>query len=95
MEQNQEWSALRIDKGRVKQGSPLVYEFEYKGQKKITEVKASCGCTAVSENGNKIRATLNTSLSHHLNEQQYNKGITVYFSDGTTQELRLIATVTK
>lgn len=92
---SQEWSALRIDKGRVKVGTPLIYEFEYKGEKKITEVQASCGCTAVSENGNKIRATLNTSISHHLEEQVYNKAITVYFADGSTQELRLLATVTK
>ncbi len=92
---SQEWSDLRIDKGRVKAGTPLIYEFEYKGEKKITQVSAECGCTGVAETNNKVRATLNTSISHHLEEQLYNKKVTVYFADGTTQELRLLATVTK
>lgn len=95
MEQNQEWSALRLDKGRVKQGTPLNYTFEYKGAKKITDAKGHCSCTTARVSGSDILVNLSTTLSHHLQEQEYNKGLTVYFGDGTTQELRVLATVTK
>lgn len=91
----QDWSELRIDKGRVKQGTPLNYVFEYKGTKTITDAKGHCSCTVARVSGKNILVTLNTVLSHHLEEQEYNKGLTVYFGDGTTQELRVLATVTK
>lgn len=93
--ENQEWSALRIDKGRVKQGTALNYTFEYKGTKKITNASGHCSCTVATVSGNNVLVKLNTELSHHLEEQPYNKGLTVFFSDGTNQELRVLATVTK
>ena len=92
---NQDWSELRIDKGRIKQGTHLNYVFEYKGTKTITDAKGHCGCTIARVSGKNIFVTLNTELSHHLQEQPYDKRLTVYFGDGTTQELRVLATVTK
>lgn len=95
MEQNKEWSALKIDKGRVKQGTTLDYVFEYNGNKTIVDAKPYCSCTSVRVDGKKVLVNLSTSISHQLKEQEYNKGLNAFFSDGTWQELRVLATVTK
>lgn len=88
-----EWEATSIDKGTVKQGIKLLYEFIYNGDKVIKDVTASCGCTAAKSDGNKIKATLSTSVPNHLNEVQYKKKITVTFADGSSNELFLLAKV--
>ncbi|HRB70208.1 MAG TPA: DUF1573 domain-containing protein [Flavobacterium sp.] len=66
-----QWKSETIDLGEIPQGKPAKIDFEFKNTGKtaviITNVKASCGCTAtdytktpIAPNGNaKITATFN------------------------------------
>ncbi|WP_347065920.1 DUF1573 domain-containing protein [Flavobacterium sp. WV_118_3] len=68
-----QWKSETIDLGEIPQGKPAKIDFEFKNTGKtaviITNVKASCGCTAtdytktpIAPNGNaKITATFNAA----------------------------------
>jgi len=69
-----QWKSETIDLGEIPQGKPAKIDFEFKNTGKtaviITNVKASCGCTAtdytktpIAPNGNaKITATFNAII---------------------------------
>jgi hypothetical protein len=88
------WNTTTYDFGDAKKGTVVIAEFEYQGDKKITEIKAGCGCTLVDykEGSNVIKATYDVpAIASHLKDtqtkQQIVKNLTITFSDGTTQVL--------
>lgn len=93
-----EWDRTAIDMGVVAPGSKQKYEFNYLGTKKITDVKASCGCTSTIKNGNTISGvwTIGSDYSAVKEvESLTTRTVTITFGDASKQVLTLKATVNK
>lgn len=93
-----EWDRTVIDMGVVAPGSKQKYEFNYLGAKKITDVKASCGCTSTITKGNTISGIWNIGSDYSAVkevESLTSRTVTVTFNDGSKQVLTLKATVNK
>jgi hypothetical protein len=89
------WNKTIHDFGEVKPKKQLTASFEYLGDKKIVEVKASCGCTTFKNEGNIITLTYeSTSIPNHLKNNgvtsfDFNKTATVKFDDNTKTVLTI------
>jgi hypothetical protein len=93
-----EWDRTVIDMGVVAPGSKQKYEFNYLGTKKITDVKASCGCTSTITKGGNISGvwTIGSDYSAVKEvESVTTRTVTITFNDGSKQVLTLKATVNK
>lgn len=96
------WNLTTYNFGEAVKGTEVTAEFIYEGDKKITEIKASCGCTVVDykEGSNVIKATYDVpGIASHLkkiqDKQEIVKSLTVTFSDGTVQILYIKGTIIK
>lgn len=89
------WNKTTHDFGTVKPKTELTASFEYLGDKKITEVKASCGCTTFKNDGNIITLTYeSTAIPNHLKKNgvtslDFSKTATVTFDDNTKTTLTI------
>jgi hypothetical protein len=91
------WTSEVIDLGEIPQGTPKTVEFEFKNSGKtnviITDVKASCGCTAadytkapIKPGGNaKVAATYNAAA-----KGPFSKTLTVTTNAETTPKVLTI-----
>jgi hypothetical protein len=95
------WNKTTHDFGTVKPKKELTASFEYLGDKKITEVKASCGCTTFKNEGNIITLTYeSTSIPNHLKKNgvttlDFNKTATVTFDDDSKTTLTIKGLISK
>lgn len=97
------WNQTRYDFGKVLPNTKIEALFVYSGNKEIKEIKASCGCTTTKEkkddNGyvSIIAEYITGKIAPHLNTdtQKVSKGITVTFTDNTTQILVIEGLIVK
>lgn len=68
---------LIFDSGTQRAGESVPFSFEYNGDRQISGVKGSCGCTNVSLNGNKITGIIDTTGFSN----EWAKTVNVYFGD--------------
>jgi hypothetical protein len=95
------WDKVIHDFGTVNRKTKVNAEFQYLGESKIVEVRASCGCTLTEfdKENNKITAGYETSpvashlLDRGIKSQRITKNITVVFEKGEKQILSIQGTV--
>lgn len=93
------WNHTTYNFGEVKPKQALRAEFEYLGDKKIIEVKPSCGCTTSNRNGNII--TLNyesPTFPNHLKGKgltsfDFNKSAAIIFDDDSKDVITIKGTI--
>lgn len=83
------WKKEHIDLGDLPRPFKKDVVFEYQGPLKIKSVKVSCGCTAAKIDGNLVNVgfTGRFSNANTLDFQNFNKSLTVFFTDGTASKL--------
>ena len=88
-ERKQEWDKTLHDFGVVSHSKSYNCRFVYLGDKKISKLSMSCGCTTVQRKGGIIDATIK------FKKGNYNtiKSISVHSEDKSFHKLRMKATV--
>lgn len=66
-----------FDTGEIKEGTPVPFSFEYIGEREISGVKGSCGCTNVSFEGKVVQGVIDTQGF----KNEWTKTVSVYFGD--------------
>ncbi|HEU4496479.1 MAG TPA: DUF1573 domain-containing protein [Flavobacterium sp.] len=91
------WAKDVHDFGDIKKGVPAAYDFTFKNTTKetilITDVKASCGCTATNYTKTPIKPgeTANVTASYNAaNPGPFTKTITVITNDSETPKILTI-----
>ncbi len=77
------FDAIVINIGNVKPNSSTPFRFEYRGEKPLWGVQASCGCTSVEVTDDAVIGVYNAGVSGDVN-----KTITAYFDDGQDMYIR-------
>lgn len=95
------WQSTKINLGTLRVGQVTKVVFDYIGDKNITQVKATCGCTNVSykpEVKQLVATYTPNPIPPHLlfqNKHSYHsdKFILVTYQDNTVEKLTFTATV--
>ena len=94
------WKNYTVNIGHVKQNTSKTFTFESIKPLDISRVQPSCGsCTKFLDYKDNILTIKYDALMYpvHLTskEQVINKGLTVYYEDGTKDELKFVGFLTR
>ena len=95
-----DWKNYTVNIGYVKQNTSKIFTFESNGTLDISRVQPSCGsCTKFIDYKDNILTMKYDAPSFpiHLNNKEsvINKNITVYYEDGTKDELKFVGFLNK
>lgn len=92
------WNKVIHDFGKQKEDTKVSTEFEYKGDRVISKIVPSCGCTTGKREGNKIVIIFKINrIPAHLDAEVFPtmRRIFVNFEDGHQDELKVKAQIVK
>lgn len=95
------WNKVTHDLGVISPGSKHEYTFTYNGPKKITSVTAGCSCTATAVDKNSVKVVFTAgsfpkiAQASNVSVVDVTKTVTVKFTDGSENKLKLTAKLAK
>lgn len=90
MRTSEDWNTQVVQLGSIQKGKSYYATFFYKGDKKISRVETSCGCTKSDISPDSVTLKLSYSrFSFGPLADVITKHATVYFEDGSTDMLRI------